>query len=95
MANNVLAVLVYYNWEEAENAVRVILVDSEDIAKEFIQKDYEREVAEDKANHNSFDSEISEDGLEATITNYRRSGFTDVTKWCVIDVEDMRQIGGQ
>lgn len=86
---NIFAVLVTYSWD---TTVRLILADSEDEAKQFIQKDYEQEVREDLSNKNCFTCTISEDGSEATIVNYRRNGDVDTTTWRIVD--DIEYIGG-
>lgn len=61
------AVVVRYDFDDD---VGVYPCKDEDKAKELLKRFFEAEVAEDEANGHDFESEISDDGWSASITNY-------------------------
>lgn len=72
------AVVISYTFDDD---VGVYPCRSEDEAKALLKKLFESEVAEDKANGHEAESELSDDGWTATITNFRRDGSVDTTTW--------------
>ena len=74
------AVVVRYDFDDD---VGVYPCKDEDKAKELLKRFFEAEVAEAEANGHDFESEISDDGWSASITNYRHDGSVDHTWWTI------------
>lgn len=74
------AVVVRYDFDDD---VGVYPCKDEDKAKELLKRFFEAEDAEDEANGHDFESEISDDGWSASITNYRHDGSVDHTWWTI------------
>lgn len=79
------SVVVTYSFEETAT---VHPCKSFDKAKVLLKKLYEEEVRIDDEEGNCNECHINEDGTEAIITNYRRSGDTDVTTWRIGETFD-------
>lgn len=76
--NEKYSVVVTYSFEETAT---VHPCKSFEKAKMLLKELYEEEVRIDEEEGNRNECHINEDGTEAIITNYRRSGDIDVTTW--------------
>lgn len=86
------SVIVTYSFDET---VPVYLRKTFEEAKTLLKELYEEEVRIDREEGNANECHINEDGTEATITNFRRSGDTDVTTWRIGEVFDQEPSANQ
>ena len=79
------AVVVSYSFCDD---VTVFPCRSEEEAKALLKRLFEGELAEDEANGNDAAGRVSEDGWIAEITNFRRDGSVDKSRWSIGEVHD-------
>lgn len=85
------AVVTTYSWDDETS---VTLCESEKSARSLLKKLYDTEVASDLANGFSHSGAIAEDGMHATIVNYRKTGEEDVTVWHIAEVSGEKEVSG-
>lgn len=83
--NEKYSVVVTYSFEETAT---VYPCNTFEEAVALLKSLYEEEVRIDREEGNNNECHINEDGTEATITNFRRSGDTDVTTWRIGETFD-------